>query len=304
MGSSSASIRVPGSERTATRPADVETVYIAPRYFETLGAPLLRGREFDRNDGPNSRKVAIVNEAFVRAFLATEQHPENRYLSFDDAKPEGGERTWIVGVVRDMRRDGVQKPPAPAVYVPLAQADAGWPSTVLIRTQQPPASILPVVRREAARLGSSIVVDDFGTVRQRIDDSIFEQRLLAAVSGFFGLLALLLASVGLYGVVAYGTARRTAEIGVRIALGARRGQVLRMILGDSLALVAVGLGVGLLASVAAAKAVASILFGITPTDPVAFLGTGALLLATAVLATLLPARRAASIDPLRALRHE
>jgi ABC-type antimicrobial peptide transport system permease subunit len=153
-------------------------------------------------------------------------------------------------------------------------------------------------------VGPSIAIGDFGTLRQHIDDSIFEQRLLAGLSGFFGVLALVLAAVGLYGVVAYGTAGRTGEIGIRVALGARRGQVVGMILRDSLALVSVGLAIGLVVSFAAARAVASILYGIQPSDPPAFVFTAVALALTGLAAAFLPARRAASIDPMRALRHE
>jgi predicted permease len=300
MGSSSASIRVPGSARTASEPADVETACVAPRYFETIGTPLLLGREFDRNDTAASPKVAVVNEAFVRAFLPGEAHPDGRFLSFDDSKPEGGERTSIIGVVRDIRDKAIQKPPKPTIYVPIDQNKVAYPPSMLVRTQLPPAALLPLIYQ----LGPSIAISDFGTIRQHIDDSIFEQRLLASLSGFFGVLALILAAVGLYGVVAYGTAGRTGEIGLRIALGARRGQVLGMILRDSLALVSVGLAIGLAASFAAARAVASILYGIQPSDPSAFVFTAVALALTGLAAAFLPARRAASIDPMRALRHE
>jgi predicted permease len=300
MGSASASIRVPGSARTATEAVDVETAYVAPRYFETIGTPLLLGREFDRNDTAASPKVAVVNEAFVRAFLPGEAHPDRRSLSFDDSKPEGGERTWIVGVVRDIRDKSIQQPPKPTVYVPIDQEKVAYPPTMLVRTLLPPVALLAPIYG----VGPSIAIGDFGTLRQHIDDSIFEQRLLAGLSGFFGVLALVLAAVGLYGVVAYGTAGRTGEIGIRVALGARRGQVVGMILRDSLALVSVGLAIGLVVSFAAARAVASILYGIQPSDPPAFVFTAVALALTGLAAAFLPARRAASIDPMRALRHE
>jgi len=304
MGMASAAIRVPGSERTASEPVDVEVSQVAPRYFETIGAPLLMGREIERDDTGAARKVAVVNEAFVHAFLPDDAHPDRRYLSFDDSKPEGGERTWIVGVVRDIRQGGIQKAPKPAVYLPSDESIIRGGPTMLVRTQLPPTGLLRAVYREANKLGRSIAIEDFGTIRQHIDDSIFEQRLLATLSGFFGALALLLAAVGLYGVVAYGTAGRTGEIGVRIALGARRGQVLWLILRGSLALVSTGLAIGLFASMAVAKAVSAILFGIRPSDPAAFGFTALALAFTGLAAAFLPARQAASIEPMRALRHE
>jgi len=302
-GTSDATIRVPGSARTATAPVDVDQTYVAPRYFETIGATI-RGRGFDRNDTAMSPKVAVVNEAFVREFLPGEAHPEARWLSFDDSKPEGGERTSIVGVVDDIRQNGIQEKVAPRVYVPLTQKGIDFPPDILVRTALPQAAVQAVVRRELPRLGAGIAVANWATIRQRIDDSIFETRLLATLGGFFGALALLLAAVGLYGVMSYGMAKRSGEIGIRMALGARRADVAGMVLRDALLLVAAGLVLGFPLAWAAARAVASLLFGIAAVDPMAFGGTGAALIAVALAAAFFPARRAASIDPMRALRHE
>ena len=299
MGSSSDEVSVPGSERTANGPVNVATVRVVPRYFETLGAPLVMGREIDRDDIASARRVAVVNEAFVRTFLPGEIHPDRRWLRFGEK-----EFSEIVGVARDMRGNGIQVPAAPTVFLPLEEdKNAGW-ETILVRSGLPPGALLPALYREVSKLGPSIVIEDFTTLRQRIDDSIFEQRLLATLSGFFGALALVLAAVGLYGVVAYSTAGRTGEIGIRIALGARRGQVLWMILSGSLGLVSAGLAIGLFASLTAARAVGSILFGIQPSDPIAFASTALALALTGFGAALVPARRAASIDPMCALRHE
>jgi predicted permease len=303
-GSSDATVRVPGSARTATEPVDVDRTYVSPRYFETVGAAL-KGRDFDRNDTAASPKVAVVNQAFVREFLPGEPHPDSRWLSFDDTKPEGGERTFIVGVVQDIRQDGIQQKIAPRVYVPLTQhQDLDFPPDILVRTALPQAAVQSLVRRQLPRIGAGIAVTEWATIRQRIDDSIFEQRLLAMLGGFFGVLALLLAAVGLYGVMSYGMARRSGEIGIRMALGARRADVVGMVLRDALLPVAAGLILGFPLAWAAARAVHSLLFGIEAVDPAAFGGTGAVLVAVALAAAFLPARRAASIDPMRALRHD
>jgi putative ABC transport system permease protein len=304
MGTSSASIRVPGSERTAAEPADVDTADIGPRYFETIGTPLLDGREFDEKDIESPRKIAIVNEAFMLEFLPGEKHPDARTLSFDDSKPEGGEPTYIVGVVRDIRHAGIQKPARPTVYTPIDHGTNKGLPTILLRTQAPPAALLPRLYRELNRIGPSIAFASIGTLREQVDDSIFEQRMLAAIGGFFGTLALVLAAVGLYGVVAYGTARRTGEIGIRIALGARRTQVLWMILRDSLAMVGIGLALGLPVALAAARAVDSVLFGIQPADPLTFVSTAAILAVIGLAAAFLPAHRAARLEPSQVLRHE
>ncbi len=299
-----ATIRVPGSDRTAREPVEVDIQYVAPRYFETIGSVPLLGREFDRNDTATSRKVAVVDEAFVRAFLPGEAHPLGRTLSFDDSKPEGGAPVCIVGVVRNVRQKGLREKPAPTVYVPATQTDSpSWPA-ILVRTQMPQAALLAAVYRELGRLGPGGALWEWRTIREQVDDSIFRERMLATLSGFFGGLALLLAAVGLYGVVAYGTARRAGEIGIRMALGAERGQVLWMVLRDALALVGLGLAIGLPVSLAAARTVSSILFGIEPADPLAFVSTAAVLAAIGLAAAFLPARRAATLQPIQVLRHE
>jgi predicted permease len=304
MGFAGASIRVPGSERTAHEPGYVDEAHIAPRYFETIGTPLVLGRELERNDMTGPRQVAVVNEAFVREFLPGEKHPDSRTFSFDDSKPEGGEPTFIVGVVRDVRHAGIQKPVKPTVYVAIDQGQNSGLPAMLVRTQAPPNALLAPIYRELGRLGPNIAIGDIRTLRQRVDDSIFEQRMLAALGAFFGTLALVLAAVGLYGVVAYGTARRTGEIGLRIALGAPRAQVVWMILRDSLILVALGLVIGLPAALAGARAVESVLFGIQPADPFTFAATAALLAAIGAAAAFLPARRASRLDPSQVLRNE
>ena len=160
------------------------------------------------------------------------------------------------------------------------------------------------MRREAENLGPQVAVTEPLTLQRQIDDDIFQDRLLAAISGFFGALALLLAGIGLYGVVAYGTVRRSAEIGIRIALGARRGAVLWMVLRDALLLVAAGLALGVPVSLAAARAVASLLFEVKAGDPFALAGTAGVLAAIGIAASFVPALRAASVEPLRVLRHD
>src|ERR1039458_966267 len=265
-------------------------------------SPLILGRELEPNDMTSSRQVAVVNEAFVREFLPGEKHPDSRTLSFDDGKPGGGEPTYIVGVVRDVRHNGIQQPAKPTVYVAIDHSENA--GLLLVRTQAPPTALLPAIHRELRRLGPNIAIGDIRTLRQQVDESIFEQRMLAALGAFFGTLALVLAAVGLYGVVAYGTARRTGEIGLRIALGAPRAQVVWMILRDSLLLVALGLVIGLPAALAGARAVESVLFGIQPADPFTFAATAALLAAIGAAAAFLPARRASRLDPSQVLRNE
>jgi predicted permease len=305
MQSSSGTIRVPGSLKTAREAADVDIHSVASRFFEVLGSRPLIGRDIDRNDTKDSRKVAVVNEAFVREFLPGEAHPLERALSFDDSKPEGGERTFIVGVVRDIPHLGLREPTGPAVFVPAAQYPIDWEPTILVRSTLPKTAMLPAIRAELAKLDPQIALaQEPRTIRQAIDESVFQDRLLAVLSAFFGALALALAAIGLYGVMAYSTARRSGEFGIRIALGARRNRVLWLVLRDALVLVGAGVVLGLPASVAAAHAVSALLFGVKAADPGAFVWTGLVLLAVGTAAAFLPAWRSASMDPMRALRHE
>ena len=299
-GYSSMSLRVPGSEATAKETAWVAVQRVAPRYFEILGSPLVSGREFDRYDTAGSRKVALVNQAFLRAFLPGEPHPTDRVLSFDDAKYDP---TYIVGVVRDIPHQGLREKMTPTVYLPVDQMPAGF-GMVLLQSARPLEALLPAIRREAAKLGPDITTSDPRTIRQRIDESIFRDRMVATVGGFFGGLALLLAAIGLYGVMAYATARRAREIGIRIAMGARRGEVLWMVLRGALLLVAAGLTIGLPVSRVASENVVPLLFRIEPSDSLTYVTTACVLLATGLAAAFLPARRAARMEPMRVLRQE
>jgi predicted permease len=297
-GYSSGTVRVPGSPLTVEAAAWVDRQNVAPRFFEALGATIVAGREFARTDTTGARQVAVVNEAFVRKFLPGEAHVLEHVLEM------GEQPTYIVGVVRDIAHGGLRTKVEPRVYVPIAQLPTGWEPSILIRTQMAPESLIPAVRREAARLGPQVGITEPVTLRQAVDESIFQDRLLAMLGGVFGLLALALAAVGLYGVVAYGTARRAREIGIRIALGARRGSVLWMVLRDAMLLAAAGLAVGLPAAYAAASQVAALLFGIRPADVVSFASTAAVLLAVGTAAAFLPARRAAGLEPLDVLRQD
>jgi hypothetical protein len=258
------------------------------------------GREFDRNDTAVSRSVALVNQSFVRKMLGGDPHPLERTLSLEEGKSDP---TFIVGVVRDIPHSGLREKVVPTVYLPAARM-TGWWGAILVRSTLPRDEMARAIRAEVARLGPDVVSTEPRTLGQRIDDSIFQDRLLATVGGFFGGLALLLAAIGLYGVVAYGMARRAREIGIRIALGARRGKVLWMVLAESLVLVAAGLLIGLPASLAAAQALSKVLFGVKPADPLTFIATAGALVAVGFAAALLPARRAASIQPVQVLRQE
>jgi predicted permease len=303
-GDASASVRVPGSDRTAKEGVEISAQYIGPAYFAAIGMRPLRGREFNRTDLQSARKVAVVNEAFVHEFLPGTRDPVGRILSFDDSKPEGGEPTYIVGLVRNILHDGLKTIAKSTVYVPLRDRAFNIDPVLLVRAPLSPASLLPIIRRELGRIDPEVALVEPRTLSERVDDSIFVDRMIATLSGFFGVLALLLAAIGIYGVMAYAVARRTAEIGLRIALGAAPARIEWMVLRDGLLLIAVGVAIGLPLSVGAGRISASLLYGIKPNDPLAFALTITVLLGIGVLAAFIPARRAAAVEPIEALRHE
>ena len=297
-GWSSSAVRIPGSELNATEPAWVSIQVVAPRYFEIIGSTPPIGREFTLVDSATSPKVALVNQTFVRTYLSGERHPLNRVISFD-----GQNMVAIVGVVRDIPHQGLREKIAPTVYLPVNQAPTPF-GAVLVRSARSREDLAPAIRREVEKLGPEISASDPKTIRQQIDESIFQDRLVATVGGFFGALALLLAAIGLYGVMAYAAARRAREIGIRIAMGAKRGAVLWMVMRGSLLLVLAGLAIGVPLSLLAARKVAPILFGIQADDSLTFAGTACVLLAVGLAAAFVPARRAASLEPMLVLRQE
>ena len=297
-GYSSATVRVPGSEATATAAAWVGRHYIAPRFFEAIGATVVQGREFARTDTEKSRQVAVVNEAFLRKFLPGDQHPLEHVLEMGD------QPTYIVGVVHDIAHDGLREKIEPRVYVPIAQVESGWEPSILIRAAVPAEALIPAMRRELSHVGPQVGISEPKTIHQRVEESIFQERLLATLGGVFGFLALALAAVGLYGVVAYGTTRRAREIGIRIALGAMRGEVVWMVLRDALVLAVAGLAVGLPAAYVAARQISALLFGIRPTDAISFVSTASVLLGIGIAAAFVPACRAAALEPLSVLRED
>lgn len=298
-----AGIRVPGSGRTAQGPASVELQGVGPRYFETIGSPPVRGRDFGDGDRALWRKLAIVNEAFAREFL-NGSNPVGRILSFDDKEPRGGEPVYIIGQVRDMLHNGVRERPVATVYLPAGQTETGSDPVILIRAVAGFEGLVPALRRQVAALDRAVTITDLRTVRQRVDDSIYLDRLISMVSGFFAFLALVLAGVGLYGVISYLVVERTPEIGIRVALGAEPGQMLWMVMREALLLIVAGAAVGTPLAIAGARVVSALLFGITPGNPAILVASLSFLLLVGGAGAALPARRAARVAPMEALRRE
>jgi predicted permease len=295
VGSRPIGVRGPSSGRSGTVPLALA----GPQFFQTLGTEVRLGRDFAETDAAASRKIAVVNESFVREYLDGDRNPLERVFTVG----EENEPRHIVGIVPDIAHQDIRRKPLPAIYLPYSQFDDVYGNpAIVVRTSAPPAAVISGLRRQMAAMG--LEVSDPQTVEHRVDESIFQERMLAAVSGFFGALALLLAAIGLYGVVAYGTAQRAGEIGIRVALGAQRPHLLWLALRDALVLVCLGLAVGLPAAIAAGRAVRSILFGTGAADAFALSFTALVLLAVGMTAAFVPARRAASMDPMRVLRTE
>ncbi len=298
-GSYSGDVFVPDVGSGAVR-ADVARQTVYPRFFEAIGCPLLSGRDFTDRDRPGSRKVAVVNQAFAEEFLGG-QDPVGRVvgLNFD-----GPAEIVIVGAVRNMRHDDIRTPAVPVIYIPQLQEQSSTSFQYLVRAGIPERDLLRLLRHEVAALDPGLAIGQPQTVQSRIDRSVFRERMLAGLGLSFGVLALALAVIGLYGVVAYVVTLRTAEIGVRIALGAQPAGVLWMVLREALLMVAAGVLIGGPASLAAARMARTLLFGVRPQDPAVICFSIASLLAAGLCAGILPARRAAAIDPVQALRTE
>jgi predicted permease len=271
---------------------------VTPEYFETVGMTILRGRgftarDFDRGSG---QKAVIVNEAFARYYFG-EEDPIGQRFGYNEA----GDGQEIVGVVKDAKHSSLREPAQPTWY------GAGFgqgATTFQLHTAADPTGVIAAVRQAAREIDSNLPLYNIKTLATQVDESLSQERLISALSSFFGLLSLLLAGIGLYGILAYAVSRRTREIGIRIALGAQPGAVLRMVLRQGLILTLLGVGIGLAASLGATRLLESQLFGVTPTDQVTFVVAPIMLLTVALLAGLVPARRATNVDPLIAIRQE
>jgi predicted permease len=288
---------------------------VSASYLQLLGVKLVRGRHFTEADNESSEHVAVVNEAFVRRFFKDGEDPLDQHFGLD--LPENVNTYRIVGIVRDAKFAGFQldRPARPMFYVALAQTvDYAHPIMkrlelqshfvrgLLLVTDLPPAALEPEVRRALAAVDSNLTITSVRTLRQQVDRSFDQQRAVASLAGLFGIVALVLAAIGLYGVTAYTVAQRTNEIGIRMALGAARGNVVGMVLQGAFRRVLVGLALGIPLAIGAGYLLSAQLYGVRFWDPLA-LGVSALSLATcAFFAAVIPARRAASISPIRALR--
>lgn len=272
---------------------------VSDDYFRTLKIPLLSGRLNDASDSAQGAQVALVNEAFARRYFPA-GNAVGKHLGF--ACKEGLCRT-IVGVVGDVKQESLTGASSPEIFIPMSQFALNG-MTLFVRTTADPLSIAKTVRSEVLALDKNQPIYRVQTLSQRIQQTVADSRALMLLLSAFALLALLLATIGVYGIVSYSVGQRTHEIGIRMALGARTADVMKLIMANGLVLTIAGIALGLLGSLALTRFLKSLLFGVTPTDKVTFVAVGLILLVVALLACLIPARRAAKVDPLVALKYE
>ncbi len=287
----------PGEKQTT----QVDYNVISPDYFATVGLPVLRGRAFTDRDREGALPVAIVNEQLARRFWPREDPMGKRFRLTGRGSQEV--EVEVVGVVRDGRFRNFRQPIRPCFYLSLWQHSRGEMS-LEVRAAGDPALLIAAVRAEVRALDKDLLLPEILTLKSHRDLGLSQERLTAALLGGLGLLALALVAIGTYGVISFSVAQRTREIGIRLALGARTSEVLRMVLRQGLAPVLAGLGIGLAAALALGCFIASLLYEVRPADPLTLAVTGSVLIAVALVACLLPARRASKVDPVEALRYE
>jgi predicted permease len=290
---------------------------VSANYLQNFNMPILRGRAFTAADNETTAPVAIVNEAFVKRFFKSDEDPLVQHFGLD--VPEYASTFSIVGVVRDAKFAGwgLSKPARPMFYVPLAQyVDYHDPlmkklelrshfiSGIMLVTNLSPGALEPLLTRMLAELDPNLTINSIRTMQQQVELSFDQERAVASLAGLFGIVALVLAAVGLYGVTAYTVAQRTNEIGIRMALGADRPKVMQLVVGGAFKRVLVGLILGLPLAVGAGRLISAQLYGVSSWDPLALTVAAAALAICSFFAAIIPANRAASISPMNALRIE
>jgi putative ABC transport system permease protein len=282
----------------------VQTLSVMGDYFRVMQIPIRAGRDFTPMDREGQPLVAIVNEEMVKELFPH----ENPIGARIDWGRNQGPHQWmtIVGVAADVKQSGLNQPTDPAVYSPYSQSDEAWRRwmTLAIRVPGSTNGLTEEVKRKVWSLDSQLPVSEIRTMDDLMEVSLATQKFNVSLLGLFAALALILAAVGVYGLMAYSVSQRTHEIGIRIALGAQRGAVLRMVIGEGGKLAFLGLAIGIASALALTRVMTSLLFEVKPTDPVTFASVAILFAIVALAACYIPARRAARVDPMVALRYE
>ncbi|MDT7603415.1 MAG: hypothetical protein QOF61_1412 [Acidobacteriota bacterium] len=280
----------------------VATRVVSPHYFQTMGIQLLRGRAFGDEDRADAPAVAVISDAMARRYWPGEDPLGKRICPGKPQSPDD----WItiVGVVNDVRQFGLDAELKPQIYLPYQQSDYFSPRHLVVGTNVEPQSLAATVRGTVWEIDRDQPVSNITTMEEVFSESIARQRFSMLLLGVFGVVALLLAAVGIYGVMSYSVAQRTHEIGIRMALGAQKWDVLKLAVGQALKLVMIGVAVGLAASMVLTRVMSSLLFGVSSTDPATFAIISLVLVGAGVLASYIPARRATKVDPMIALRYE
>lgn len=297
----STDVTAQGVPRTPENSQDVFNNVVGNQFFSAMDLPIVTGRGFDSRDRIDSPKVAIINETMANRFFPGGS-PIGRHFGFGDDPAHSGD-IEIVGVVKNAKYVALQESPEGAMYFPYAQR-VQYFGNFEVRYSGDVGQMIPAVRRTIADVNPNVLVGNISTLTEQVDASTANQRLIARLSAFFGLLAALLVCIGIYGLLSYGVARRTSEIGVRMALGAKRSNVLWLILREILVLVAAGVALGIPLALAGNQLAVKLLYGLTPADPASLLAAITMLVSIALLAGYLPARKASRVEPTVALRCE
>jgi putative ABC transport system permease protein len=269
-------------------------------YFQTMGIPLLAGREFTEADNSTARRVMVINQTMARQYWPNDS-PIGQHVTMKDwGPPLTGE---IVGVVGDVKTNGLDEAVGPMIYWPHFQFPELF-NTIVVRSDGEPSRLLPAVKTAVWAVNKNQAISKIDTMEQVLSESLARRRLYMILLGVFAGAALLLAGVGIYGMASYSVSQRIREMGIRIALGAERGDVLRLVLGQGARAALLGILFGIATAVALTRLMASLLFGVRATDPLTFAEVAVLLALVALVACYIPARRAMRVDPMVALRHE
>jgi putative ABC transport system permease protein len=295
-----AGLRLEGEPESKLGAGNIKVDSVSPSYFRTMGIPVLRGREFTAQDDAHSGKVVIVNETMAREFWKGGDPFATRLA---EAGPKGLTYYMVVGIVRDVRNLNLAKPARAELYYPAAQAP-GWHVSLLVHAKQDPEKLVPAIRERIWSVDKDQPINNIQTMEATVAKSVAEPKFRTVLLGTFAALGMLLALIGIYGVVSYAVSMRTREIGVRVAMGAQRNDVLGLVIRHGLVIAGIGVAIGIAAAFALTRFLASLLYGVTTRDPWTFAIASVVLTAAALAACIVPATRATRVDPLVALRHE